>query len=69
MPQYTHAELRRRNQTIRKRNYRTIHDYAAALVQLVHHYDSDGRPIGFDYGYIRDRVLVKFPVEIGRAHV
>lgn len=44
------------------RKYLTIREYAETLIQLVHFNDGDGRDIGFDYEYIRDAVLRKFPV-------
>lgn len=43
------------------RRYDTIREYAEELIQLVHCVDSDGRLIGFDYGYVRKMVLRKFP--------
>ncbi len=47
----------------------TIHDFAAALVQLVHVHDADGRDIGFDYEYIREAILRRFPkVKVGGPH-
>ncbi len=44
------------------RKWASIHEYAAALIQLVHYRDDDGRDIGFDYGYISAAILRKFPV-------
>ena len=47
----------------------TIHDFAAAMVQLVHTRDADGRDIGFDYEYIREAILRRFPkVKVGGPH-
>jgi len=43
------------------RNYATIRGYAIVLIQLVHYKDDDGRDIGFDYPYILDHILRKFP--------
>jgi hypothetical protein len=43
------------------RRYDTIQEYAETLIQLVHYRDDDGRDIGYDYGYIRDAILRKFP--------
>lgn len=45
----------------RHQSYRTIREYAMALIQLVRYRDEDGRDIGFDYEYIREEVLQKFP--------
>jgi hypothetical protein len=47
--------------SIQHRKYRTIRSYAIAMIQLVRYRDEDGRDIGFDYEYIRDAVLRKFP--------
>ncbi len=48
----------------RSKQYRTIREYAEALIMLVHSRDADGRDIGFDYDYIRSAVLRKFPTVI-----
>lgn len=47
--------------TVRNK-YLTIRQYAETLITLVHEHDSDGREIGFDYEYIRNSILQKFPV-------
>lgn len=57
----TDKGLRKRLQSVRRRKYGMIREYAEALIQLVHHYDEDGRNIGFDYAYIREAILCKFP--------
>lgn len=54
-------ELRTRWKSVLSKKYFTIREYAEALIQLVHFRDSDGRDIGFDYLYIRNTVLSKFP--------
>lgn len=62
-------ELRRKLFSVKSTRYRTIYDYAAALIQLVHYVDGDGREIGFDYGYIHAAILRKFPtVKFGGPH-
>ena len=43
------------------RKYSTIREYAIVLIQLKHYKDADKRDIGFDYTYILDRILRKFP--------
>ena len=51
------------------RKSETIHEFACRLVQLVHYKDADGREIGFDYEYIRDAILRRFPkVKVGGPH-
>lgn len=56
-------ELRRKWQaTVQSKKHLTIREYAEALICLVHHHDPDHREIGFDYGWIRDAILRKFPV-------
>lgn len=45
----------------RERDYPTIRAYASALIQLVRYRDADGRDMGFDYEFIRNEVLKKFP--------
>lgn len=52
---------RTRWRSVTHRTYFTIREYAETLIQLVHHKDEDGRDIGFDYEYIREAVLRKFP--------
>lgn len=47
---------------VRATKYPSIRAYAEALIQLVHYRDEDGRGIGYDYSYIRDKILKKFPV-------
>lgn len=54
-------DLRSKWKSVLKRKYATIREYAEALIQLVHYRDPDGRDIGFDYEYIRDAVLRKYP--------
>lgn len=54
--------LRTRWKSALGKNYFTIREYAEALIQLVHRHDDDKRDIGFDYEYIRDAILRKFPV-------
>ena len=49
-----------RKRTLR-RGYVTIHDFAIALICLVHHKDADGREIGYDYGWIHQHIMQKFP--------
>ncbi len=44
-----------------KRTYKTIRELATELIKLVRHQDGDGRDIGYDYGYIHEAVLRKFP--------
>lgn len=52
-----------------RRHYPTIHEFAEALVRLVHYRDADKREIGFDYEYIRGAILRRFPkVKIGGPH-
>jgi hypothetical protein len=46
----------------RSRQYDTIHEFAATMVQLVHYRDPDGRDIGFDYEYIRNAIIARFPI-------
>lgn len=47
----------------------TIHEFAERMVRLVHFRDGDGREIGFDYEYIRDAILRRFPkVKVGGPH-
>jgi hypothetical protein len=53
-----HALARRRAFA---RNYATIRGYAIELIKLVHYRDADKRDIGFDYPYILDHILRKFP--------
>jgi hypothetical protein len=43
------------------RKYDTIREFAIVLIQLKHHKDDDGRDIGFDYAYILEQILRKFP--------
>jgi hypothetical protein len=51
------------------RKSETIHEFACKLVQLVHFHDAEGRGIGYDYTYIRDAILRRFPtVKIGGPH-
>lgn len=47
------------------RKYATIREYAEMLIKLVHYHDDDGREIGYDYRYIRETILRKFPT-VGR---
>lgn len=48
--------------TVRLRQkYATIREYAEVLIKLVWYRDEDGREIGYDYQYIRDTILRKFP--------
>lgn len=54
--------LHRRWRNVRRKAHSTIRDYAEALIRLVHGYDQDGREIGYDYEYIRDEILKRFPV-------
>lgn len=54
-------ELRTRWKSVLRKKYFTIREYAEALIQLVRSHDADNRDIGFDYEYIRDAVLRKFP--------
>jgi hypothetical protein len=54
-------ELKSKWREVHRRPYATIREYAEALLQLVHHRDADGRAIGFDYKYIRDAILKKYP--------
>lgn len=51
-----------RREALRGRVFYSIREYAEALIQLVAYRDPDGRPIGFDYGYIRSEVLKKYPI-------
>jgi hypothetical protein len=47
----------------------TIHEFAEKLVRLVHYRDGDKREIGFDYEYIRNAILRRFPtVKVGGPH-
>lgn len=47
----------------------TIHEFAEKMVRLVHYLDGDQREIGFDYEYIRDAILRRFPkVKVGGPH-
>jgi hypothetical protein len=47
----------------------TIHEFAERLVRLVHYRDGDRREIGFDYEYIRNAILRRFPkVKVGGPH-
>lgn len=57
----TDSVLFKRWLSIRIRKYATIRSYAEQLIMLVRERDADGRDIGFDYGYIRDEILKKFP--------
>lgn len=43
------------------RVYKTIREYAIALILRVDRFDQDGRNVGFDYEYIRDKILAMFP--------
>lgn len=47
----------------------TIHEFARTLVRLVHYFDEDHREIGYDYEYIRDAILRRYPqVRVGGPH-
>jgi hypothetical protein len=50
-----------KNRVMRKR-YKTIREFAEALLRIVLYQDEDGRNIGYDYEAVRKRVLHKFPV-------
>ena len=54
---------------VQEREFQTIREYATELIKLTHHIDADRREIGFDYGFIHDQVLRKFPtVKISGPH-
>jgi hypothetical protein len=53
-------EFERERRSVCHRRYRTIRAYAEELFKL-RDYRENGRDIGFDYGYIRDAILRKFP--------
>ncbi len=44
------------------KKYKTIREFAEALLRIVLYQDKDGRNIGYDYEEIRRLVLRKFPV-------
>jgi hypothetical protein len=51
------------------RKSETIHEFACRLVRLVHYKDADGREIGYDYEYIREAILRRYPkVRVGGPH-
>jgi hypothetical protein len=54
--------LRAARSRVLRAHYPTIHDFAIALVKLIHHRDVDGREIGYDYGFIHRAILRKFPI-------
>ena len=54
-------EFDRARRRVLKRTYKTIRELATELIKLVRHRDADGRDIGYDYGYIHEAVLRKFP--------
>lgn len=55
------AALRTKWKSVLGKHYFTIREYAEALITLVQKHDSDKRDIGFDYEYIREAILRKFP--------
>ncbi len=61
-PKAIPEKFRAKWHSVMHRRYFTIREYAEALIRLVRFIDGDGRPIGFDYEYIRNAVLRKFPV-------
>jgi hypothetical protein len=63
------SKARRALKRILESDFHTIREFAMALIKLGRHTDSDGREIGFDYGFIHDAVLQKFPtVKISGPH-
>lgn len=54
-------DLRAIKNRVMRQRYKTIREYAEALLQLVHYRDEDGRNIGYDYDAIRKIILRKFP--------
>jgi hypothetical protein len=54
------VDCRPARERVLKAKYKTIREYAIALLTLVHH-RRDGRAYGYDYGSIRESILQKFP--------
>jgi hypothetical protein len=54
------VDCRRARERVLNSKYKTIREYAIALMMLVHH-RRDGRAYGYDYGNIRECILKKFP--------
>lgn len=57
----TEPKLRTKWKSVIGKRYFTIREYAEALITLVRCHDEDGRDMGFDYEYIRNAILRKFP--------